>query len=448
MTNLNRTARLLQLLNSAHNATGILALAVALIGLSSCSATNSSSTAGGSGSNMTSGEAAPACTGDAIAQNQTDATAALGILPGAIVTQLTSAPSPLSSWNTYADIPLVATATNPNVVVTNYGTNPNGIAIANPDGTNAQRINGNQQGIWPIMSVDGRFTAYQGQNPDNTTDLYAINLSASGACDPINLSDLHLSLVSPATALIYSTSQIDPTTGLNVFAFSEGVTLRTVESDGSHLQAVNFSDPYGLNGQVFHRLRLNPVFPNKVWYKRDAANPNPNGNATPEIWVADITQPTAVYNAAIVGGAGVPADHNSWSPDGTTIGFEYNGLWYTIKVLNADGSWVNGGTFGSATLVGPPAASGLTVDYCSWAPDGSEYVCTRGPHNTAPVFGGEVYLMSLNGQTTIPLAYTDSTGAVDDGIPKAHFGDMQHIYFSSDRTGTPELYVITGFSAN
>ncbi len=178
-------------------------------------------------------------------------------------------------------------------------------------------------------------------------------------------------------------------------------------------------------------------------------NPNPTGLATPEIWVADITQPSVIYNAAIVGGVGVAADHNSWSPDGTTIGFEYNGLWYTIQVLNSDGTWVNGGNFGSATLVGPPAASGLSVDYCSWTPpdsthsNGHEYVCTQGPN--ASGFTGEVYLMSLDGKTITPLTYTGSTGLVDDGIPKAHFGDLQHIYFSSDYSGTPELYVITGF---
>jgi hypothetical protein len=407
-------------------------------------ATNSPGMINLSGTGVTSGSGSSACTGEAIPQTQTNVTSTLGILSGAVVMQLTSAASPLSSWNTYADVPLVATATNPNVLVTNYGTNPNGITISNPDGTNAQQINGIQQGIWVIVSVDGKWIAYQGQNTDNTTDLYAINLTAAGTCAPTNLSNLHLSLTPPLTSLVYSTSQIDPTTGLNVFAFSEGVTVRTVESDGSHLQAITMGDP--LNGQVLHRMRLNPVFPNKIWYKRDAANPNPNGTATPEIWVSDITDPTVVYNAAIVGGVGVPADHNSWSPDGTTIGFDYNGSWYTIQVLNTDGTWVNGGNFGSATLVGPPAASGLAVDYCSWAPDGSEYVCTRGP-NPAAHFGGEIYLMSLDGQTTTLLASANSTGNVDNGIPKAHFGDMQHIYFSSDASGIPQVYSVTGFTA-
>jgi hypothetical protein len=408
-------------------------------------ATNSPGMINLSGAGVTSSAGSSACTGEAIAQTQTNVTSTLGILSGAVVTQLTSAAPPFSSWNTYADVPLVATATNPNVLVTNYGTNPNGIAIANPDGTNAQQINGIQQGIWVIVSVDGKWIAYQGQNTDNTADLYAINLTAAGTCAPANLSNLHLSFTSPLTSLVYSTSQIDPTTGLNVFAFSEGTTLRTVESDGSHLQAITLGDPE--NSQVFHRFRLNPAIPNKIWYKRDAVNPNPNGTTTPEIWVADITDPTVVYNAAIVGGVAVPADHNSWSPDGTTIGFDYNGLWYTIQVLNADGTWVNGGNFGSATLVGPPAASGLSVDWCSWAPDGSEYVCVRGPHNTAPLFGGEIYLMSLDGQTTTPLAFANSTGNVDNGIPKAHFGDMQHIYFSSDASGSPQVYSITGFTA-
>jgi hypothetical protein len=397
-----------------------------------------------SGAGSASG-ASSGCTGQPVVQMQSTVTAQLGILPSVVVTQLTSAPSPLSSWNSYADVPLVATATNPNLLVTNYGMNPNGIAIANIDGTDAQRINGSQQGSWAVVSVDGKYVTYEGLNSDNTVDLYAINLTASGTCAPANLSNLHLTFTPPAVALFYSTSQIDPTTGLNVFAFSEGVPLRTVESDGSHLQKINLGDPYGLNGQIFHRLRLNPVFLNKIWYKRDAANPNPSGAATPEIWVADITNPSVVYNAAIVDGVGVPADHNSWSPDGTTVGFEYNGSWYTIKVLNTDGTWVNDGDFGSATLVGPPPSSGLHVDWCSWAPDGSEYVCAVGP-NPATKFTGEVYLMSLDGQTTTPLAYGGATGNSDCGMAKPHFGDMQHIYFSSDFSGTSQVFAITGFS--
>ena len=72
------------------------------------------------------------------------------------------------------------------------------------------------------------------------------------------------------------------------------------------------------------------------------------------------------------------------------------------------------------------------------------YVCTRGPSNT-PAFGGEIYLMSFDGQTTTPLVYADSTGTLDNGIPKAHFGDIKDIYFSIDRTGGPQVYVVTGF---
>jgi hypothetical protein len=390
-------------------------------------------------------EAQAACAGETIAQTQTNVTSQLGILSSVVVTRLTSAPAPFSSWNTYADVPLVSTATTPNVMVTNYGTNPNGISMANADGTNAQTINGSQQGVWAVVSNDGEWVVYQGQNSDQTADLYGVNLTASGSCAPVNLSNHHLTLTAPATALIYSTSQIDPATGNDVFAFSEGISLHTVESDGSNYQTISLSDPY--SSQVFHRLRLNPVFANKIWYKRDAANPNPNGTATPEIWVADITQPSVVYNSAIVGGTGVAADHNSWSPDGTSIGFVYNGLWYTITVLNSTGTWANGGSFASATLVGPPAASNLAVDYCSWAPDGSEYVCAQGP-DPSMGFTGLIYLMSLDGKTTTPLAYAGSTGSVDDGIPKPHFGDMQHIYFSSDLSGVPQVYVITGFPSS
>jgi hypothetical protein len=54
--------------------------------------------------------------------------------------------------------------------------------------------------------------------------------------------------------------------------------------------------------------------------------------------------------------------------------------------------------------------------------------------------------MSLDGSQTKYLSASDSTGTVDAGLPKARFLDMQHIMFSSDRTGTPQVYVITGFT--
>lgn len=243
-----------------------------------------------------------------------------------------------------------------------------------------------------------------------------------------------MSFIAPATALIISTSSFDSKTGHNVIAFSEGTELHEVLDDGTALPDLTLGDPE--NNDVFHRMRLNPVFPDVLWYKRDQPAPNPNGIAQPEIWVVNLQSPNTVYSVT----GSIPADHASWFKDGTKLGYIYNGFWYQADVLNPDGSF-NLNSSGGFTLteIGPPQNS-FTVNYCNLSPDGSVYVCSESYQ--------AIYLMSLDGTKTKFLASPDSssTGAIYNGIPKPRFLDMQHIIFSSDRTGSPQVYVITGFT--
>lgn len=380
-----------------------------------------------------SGSTASPCAGPSLPQTPADVTSQLTqVGAGVTVLQVTNNQS---NWNTYADIPAFSAAAGV-ITYSSFGSR-NSVSTSNLDGTNAQTISGSQQGTESYVTVDGKFIYYQGQNPNQTADLYAVPISQAGSCRQIRLTNLNWIPVSPPSALTISTSSIDPGTGKNVIAYSEGAMLRRVLDDGTALPDLVLGDPE--NANVLHRIRLNPKFPNILWYKRDQPLPNPNGVAEPEIWLVNLNSPNTVYSLT----GSVPADHNAWSPDGTQIGYhDQTGVWYVADVLNSDGSFkLNNGAF-TSRKIGPPAPFTSAANYCVWAPDGSAFLCTAGSYPRE----SPVYLMSLDGSQTKYLAATDSTASTFDGIPKAGFLDMGHIIFSSDRTGTPQVYVVSGFT--
>jgi len=352
--------------------------------------------------------------------------------PGITVTQVTNNPE---NWNTYADIPEYSAPAN---AVTYNSFGPlNSVSTAKLDGTGAQTISGSAQGEQTYVTVDGKFVYYQGQNPDQSADLYAVPISQSGSCRQMRLTHLSWSPASgsPQQSLVISTSSVDPSTGKNVIAYAGDPLLHRTLDDGTDLGTLTLGDLENQN--VFHRIRLNPKFSNVLWYKRDQPAPNPNAVAEPEIWVVNLNNPGTVYSLA----GSTPVDHNAWSPDGTQIGYhDENGVWYVANVLNPDGSFnlVNGGF--TSRKIGPPPPFVSAANYCVWSPDGSVFLCTAG----GAFAGVPTFLMSLDGSQTAFLSATDSTGKVDDGIPKASFLDMQHIVFSSDRSGTPQVYVLSG----
>ncbi len=401
-------------------------------------ATNSPNTISLSGTGINSPGQTSACAGTAIAQAPIDVTAELSqVGAGVTVTQMTNEQE---NWNTYADVPAYSAVAK----IMTYNSYPFGppdsVTTANLDGTNPQTISGSQQGDENYVTVDGKFVYYQGQNPNQSADIYAVPISQTGSCQQIRLTNLNWSPTSgsPQGSLVISTSSIDPTTGKNVIAYAGDPLLHRTLDDGTALPTVTLGDPE--NGNVFHRMRLNPKFSNIIWYKRDQPSPDPGGVAEPEIWLVDLNSPNTVYSVA----GTTPVDHASWSPDGTQIGYHINGVWYLANVVNSDGTFnlsSYSGTGFTSTKIGPPQGFVADACYCTWAPDGSVYACTGGS-----VPGSPIYLMSLDGTKTKYLAATDTTGKVDAGIPKAQFLDMQHIMFSSDRSATPQIYIITGFT--
>jgi len=366
---------------------------------------------------------------------------------GITVTQATSLPGGGSgSWNTYADLPTYSAPAK--VMVYNYGGNPNAVASANLDGTGSQVISGSGQGTEALVTPDGEFAFYEGLNQGgNTADIYAVPIAQSGNCVQNRLSNLNLTPISPAGALILSSASFDSTAGHNVIAFSDGKVVHRVYDDGTLLTPDPITLPDPENADVFHRMRLNPKYPNIMWYKRDQPAPNPNGNAQPEIWIVDLNNPSAVYSlmAASTTPSNPGVDHGSWSNDGTELGFIYGGHWWVTNVVDAGGTlnlvsgqlplptgWLTN------TPLGPPTASGLTVDFCNLSPDSSIYVCAQ---NTT-----EIYLMSLDGSKTKTLVNPGATGSIYNGIPKPLFLDMEHILYSSDFTLAPQIYILTGFT--
>jgi hypothetical protein len=377
--------------------------------------------------------AAPLCTGMAIPEVPKNVTGEFSqVAAGVTITQLTNDSG--HNWNSHSDLPAYSPLTN--AVVFNHGNNPAQVAVANLDGTNAQVISGYHQATAVRVSSDGKFAFYQGQNPNQGADIYAVPLSQPGNCKEIRLSQLNMRFVPPVSALIITTSSIDPASGKNEILFSDGNILHRVLDDGTALPDLTLGDPQ--NANAFHRIGRNPAFPDVLWYKRDRPAPDPGGIAEAEIWIVNLKSPAKVYNLM----PNTPVDHPAWSPDGTRLGFITNrGKWHVADILKPDGSFNSdsGGNF-KITEVGPSYASGLSVNFCTYSPDGAVFVCSQ--RNNA------IYLMSLDGAKTKILVNPNSnpTGAVYNAIPKPRFLDMGHIIFSSDRTGLAQVYIISGFT--
>ena len=250
-----------------------------------------------------------ACAGTPLVENPSAATTQLSQLAGVTVTQLTNNGT---NSNTYADVPAYTSAAG--VFAYNHST-PEQIATSNFSGGGVQSITGKQKGIEATLTTDGLDIYYQGQNPNNTADIYAVPIAQPGTCQQVRLSDLEMTPIAPLGVIQISPASHDSTTGKDVIAFSEGLIVHRITGSGtswSSLPDINLPDPE--NTQVFHRIRLNPAFPNILWWKRDAPNPNPTGVATDALYVANLNaSPVVAYSVA---GAGVGAGHPSWSTNG------------------------------------------------------------------------------------------------------------------------------------
>jgi hypothetical protein len=220
------------------------------------------------------------------------------------------------------------------------------------------------------------------------------------------------------------------------------------------LSTITMNDPE--NNATFHRLRMNPKFPNIVMYKR---NQTGGTGAQPEVWVVDLNTCTNGTCAAnniinIVANVPVPPDHipsgghTTWSPDGIDLAFSEPDLadyWIARNLVNSNGTMNAAFTLQE---IGPFTT--MTSDYCAFPPEwptAKVMACLAGP--ASPINAKTLYLMSTDGLGTVKLlTATDAPVLTIAGTPMPEFAqDSTHLMFNSDRTGLTQIYVVSGFTA-
>ncbi len=216
-----------------------------------------------------------------------------------------------------------------------------------------------------------------------------------------------------------------------------------------------FDPPDTYQGRNYHRLRLNPKFPQWIMYSRNQPN---SESGTPELWLFNLD----TQDLCSVGPIGTILNHEAWSPGGTKIAAQNPNLGHAllINIFNSDGTFVTGvscanGAPSGAVINDISVTQGQPANFCDFPPAtaGSPIlVCTSGKAGVINPATGQsvpesVYLLAQDGSNYKYLTSSDAQGLSDSGIPLSVFVlDSDHILFHSDKTGTPQVYLITGFT--
>jgi hypothetical protein len=381
------------------------------------------------------------CVGASIKQTPVDVTASMQyVAAGVRVQQITSSgDNRINYFDTNAYSSRLG-----RIIYDNYP--PSQIVMAKMDGSEAEIISGHpaQQSYF---SQDGRFAYYMKGVAASSTgamDIFAIFPGSSGDCQEVRLTNLAVPAQQPNPVWQLSTTSIDKTSGKDIIAFSPDNLLHRVQEDSTLLGTLALPDPE--NANTFHRIRLNPQFPNILAYKRNGAGTT----ATPELWLMDLNNPTVVYN--VVNGTTHQAGHPIWSPDGSKLLFldPQSADYWMVNAVNPDSSIASSasGTF-TITRLGPPQGSEMTANFCVMSPDPSvqEVACMVGP--ASRTHANTVFLMKTDGSGSFQLlTSTDAQIRSSAGTPLLQWPDAGHILFNSDKTGSVQVYVVTGFNTN
>jgi hypothetical protein len=400
------------------------------------------------------------CSGSSFGQHQSNVTSQLSsVASGVIVTQLTDGGG---NWISYHDIPAYSV---PLRRIFYNQMKDNRKIMANADGSDPQVLSSDPD-FHPTrtrelyLSFDGTLAYYLKGNPGKTSvDLYAIHLNSAGPCKEVRLTNLD----HEGGPVKVSTTTIDPKSGKNVIGYAESNVLRRVLEDGSRLPDVNLPDPE--NEFPFHILRLNPKFPNIVFYRRNKPGER---FGTDSLWVADLSSPGKAYDLAA---NYAKLAHPAWSEDGLQIGFrDRSGRWYAADAVRSDGTLNISRSSFPVKSIGP-RDKGLDAQFCSWPPDNSQFLCITSRTGS----DSKIFLMALDGSAIKVLASTDlhaqsrepararggkfmrgpgrgrpAEGGEEGGMQgdtwARYLGDNQHIIFHSNRTGKPEVYAIGNFT--
>jgi hypothetical protein len=415
-------------------------------------------TSGGGGGGGTPGTG---CTGAPQSQVQTNVTSQLSYANTAAGVQVDQITDNATNRFYYFDVPAYSATVN-EILYVDYSSG-NVIVTANTDGTGAQQISPGNTGSQAFFSGDGKLAYYAKPVNDGVPggeDIYGILVNNAGACQEMRLSNLDVPPMAPLPVWEISSSSVDAAGGQDI-AFSPDTLVHRVhvQTDGTSvaLPTITLSDPE--NNATFHRLRLNPKFPNIAMYKR---NSTAGTTASPEVWLVDLNNcPSGTCPAGssinVIANVTVPpghipsGGHIAWSPDGLTIAFSEPDIadyWLARNVVNSDGTINNGFTLQEIGPYGQPA---MTADYCAFPPGWPTQTlmaCLAGP--ASAVNPKTMYLMSSDGNgTTKLLTATDAQVLTINGTPMPQYGqDNTHLMFNSDRTGITQVYVTSGFTAS
>jgi hypothetical protein len=407
-----------------------------------------SSGGGGSGS---------ACLGTSLSQSQTNVTSLLSYVNTAAGVQVNQLTDNATNRFYYFDIPAYSPLVN-QIFYDNYSA-ANAMVTSNPDGTQAQIVSAGATGDQPFLTADGVLAYYDkpviGGVPGGE-DLFGVFLNTSGACQELRLTSVDLPAQSPLPVWEISSASPDPAGGYDI-AFSPDNLVHRVHvlANGTSqlLPTVTLNDPESAG--TFHRIRENPVFPNIFIYKR---NQTAGSSGTPELWLVDINTCSnnvcaasqiinMVQNLPTTNNETPKGDHMTWSPDGLDLNFlepDIGDSWMAENLINPNGT-INS----NFTLLELGPFNTMTADYCVFTrdwPTANVIACVAGP--ASQVDAKTFYLMSTDGKgTTKLLASSDAQVITINGTPMPQFAqDDQHLLFNSDRTGVPEIYMISGFT--
>ncbi len=424
----------------------------------SLTGTGTSSGGGGGGGGGTPGTG---CTGTPQTQLQTNVTSQLSYVNSAAGVQVNQITDSATNRFYYFDVPAYSAAVN-ELLYVDFSSG-NVIVSSNTDGSGAQQISPTNTGSQAFFSGDGKLAYYVKPINDGVPggqDIFGIFVNNSGACQETRLTNLDVPPMAPLPVWEISSSSVDPSGGQDL-AFSPDTLVHRVhvQTDGTSvaLPTITLSEPE--NNATFHRLRLNPKFPNIVMYKRNSLA---GTGATPEVWLVDLNScPTGtcpdgssinvVANLVLPPGHTPAGGHIAWSPDGLTIAFSEPDIadyWLARNVVNSNGT-IN--TAFTVQEIGPYGQPAMTADYCAFPPGWPTQTlmaCLAGP--ASAVNPKTMYLMSSDGNgTTKLLTATDAQVLTINGTPMPQYGpDNTHLMFNSDRTGITQVYMVSGFTAS
>ncbi len=338
-----------------------------------------------------------------------------------------------------------------------------GVASIKPDGTDGRllltRVPPGIAAVRLDMSADGRFVSYTRMNdaPETGWDLYGFFVGDGVKVDELRITRLNTPRAK-TPKIKTSPAAFDPKTRKYLCLFTIADKMYVIYHDGTSPKSGGAGpELVGLTdnkerperpGQdsSFHRARLNPVFPNLIYYRR---------NGTRDNWVFDRTAPEP---ASVLFNETTLSVHALWTPDGTKIagreGPAGAGAWVERTVADREGRILPAADHRTVEkrVVGPFGRGDAKypgIFYASYSPDGS-LLAVATDYRADP--GGAVWLMDTRAGTPRFLCKTRYLGPVAQGQPRlGFFRGREGLAFSTDNSvgsplsKPPQIYVVKGF---